>query len=113
MVARSILARRLRQANIQNIARRPLSTTPLLHQKTAPSTSQTPALKPEPERSWLEQKIRGSPTAKKFVVSLATLFGFNTPKQVAGRRAFMMYELLCVPKAEEEKEFWQDGEHAR
>ncbi|GJE96969.1 CBP3-like protein [Phanerochaete sordida] len=112
MVARSILARRLRQAHFQNVARRSLSTSPLLHQKAAPATPQTPPSpppKPEPKRSWIEQKLRQSPTAKKLLFNVASVLGFNSPKQIAGRRAYMMYEELCVRKAEEDSAFWQDG----
>lgn len=40
---------------------------------------------------------------------IITLLGYNSPKQIAGRRAYVMYDAICVPKADEEREFWQEG----
>lgn len=48
----------------------------------------------------------------KVFMGMVTLLGYNSPKQIAGRRAFAMYDRLCVPKADEEQAFWQDGELA-
>ena len=38
-----------------------------------------------------------------------TVLGYNSPKQIAGRRAYYMYESICAVKAGQEKEFWQNG----
>ncbi|KAI0087514.1 hypothetical protein BDY19DRAFT_892805 [Irpex rosettiformis] len=110
MVARSILARRLRQSGIQRVFYRAVSTSQVPQKLTENSpTSSTPSQSPNPppQRSWLTEKVRASPTAKKLFLGLATLMGYNTPKQVAARRSLAMYEKVCVPKADEEQEFWQ------
>ena len=48
--------------------------------------------------------------AKLVFMRLISLMGYGSAKQYAGRRAFAMYEKLCVPRADEERAFWQDGE---
>lgn len=119
MVARSILARRLRQPTLQVVARRYASTSPLSKQKSLhasgsqhpiPEAPKAPA--PEREESWLTRKVKSSPTALKAFTGMATVLGYNSPKQVAGRHAYQLYDQLCVPRADEEQEFWQDGELA-
>ena len=112
MVARSILARRLRHFGAQRILYRAVSTSQApktLPEK--PSTSSTPSQQPDPprQRSWLTEKVRASPTAKKFFLGLATLMGYNTPKQLAARRSLAMYEKVCVPQADVDQQFWQQG----
>ena len=42
-------------------------------------------------------------------MGMAKALGYYSPKQVAGRRAFVMYEDLCVHKPQEDREFWQNG----
>ena len=39
-----------------------------------------------------------------------TGLGYGSPKQVAARRAFFMYEYLCSTRAAEDKQFWLNGE---
>lgn len=114
MVARSILARRLRQSGLQRVAYRAASTAhatkklPEKHHSGSSTPSQQPNA-PPPQRSWLTEKIRESPAATKFFVGLATLLGYNSPKQIAARRSLALYEQVCVPKADEEQHFWQEG----
>jgi hypothetical protein len=42
-------------------------------------------------------------------VKIANAMGYGSPKQVAGRRAFNMYQDLCVRRADEESAFWTTG----
>ncbi|KAH9940622.1 hypothetical protein B0H21DRAFT_575531 [Amylocystis lapponica] len=114
MVARSILARRLRQsAPAFSFARGRFAATAAAPKpqplNSAPET-QTP---PPPRRpqSWLTKKLEGSPAAKSAFLKMATLLGYGSAKQVAGRRAFAMYEQLCVPKPDEDTDFWQHECH--
>ena len=37
------------------------------------------------------------------------LLGYGSKKQIAGRRAFLLYERLCAARPDEEREFWQGG----
>jgi cytochrome b pre-mRNA-processing protein 3 len=124
MVARSILALRLRHSGLQAslIARRSLaSNAPLLKQKAAhakpkPVAAEShkapppPPIPPRSPESWLTRYIKKSPAAKRVFMAVVGAMGYNSPKQVAGRQAFMMYERLCVPKPQEDREFWQEGE---
>ncbi|KAI0683296.1 hypothetical protein BC835DRAFT_1296409 [Cytidiella melzeri] len=111
MVARAILARRLRQSGVQTLLYRAASTaqSPKKLPEKSSSTSSTPykLSRPPQQRSWLTEKVRASPTAKKFFLGLAVLLGYNSTKQVAARRSLAMYEKLCVVKADQEREFWQ------
>jgi hypothetical protein len=43
-------------------------------------------------------------------VQVANAMGYGSPRQVAGRRAFNMYQDLCVRRADEESVFWRTGE---
>lgn len=42
---------------------------------------------------------------------MANIMGYGSPKQVAGRRAFAMYEQLCVVRPDEDMAFWQEECH--
>ena len=53
--------------------------------------------------------MEASPSLKKVFLQAANLMGYGSPKQVAGRRAFAMYEQLCIVRPEEDKTFWQEG----
>lgn len=113
MVARSILTHRLRQPQLCAILYRAASSAPQRKQVTQKATADPQAplkhSKAPPPRSWLTEKVKASPAARNFFVGLATVLGYNSSKQVAARRSYTMYEQLCVPKADEESKFWQDG----
>jgi hypothetical protein len=115
MVARSILARRLRHPGTQRVLFRVASTAQAPQKipekpSTAPtSTTQYKHSKPPPRRSWLTEKVRASPAARSFFLGLATVLGYNSRKQVAARRSLALYERVCVVKADEEREFWIQG----
>ena len=68
-----------------------------------------PSTAPSREKSWLTKKVEASPSLKKVFLQAATVMGYGSPKQVAGRRAFAMYEQLCIVRPEEDKAFWQEG----
>ena len=40
---------------------------------------------------------------------LLNVMGYGSAKQYAGRRTFVMYSNLCVPRADEESAFWREG----
>jgi hypothetical protein len=63
--------------------------------------------KQEPPKSWLTQKVETSPTARRVFLGLTNLFGYGSPKQVAGRRAFGIYDKLAVTAPDKDREFWQ------
>ncbi|KAI0341161.1 hypothetical protein BDW22DRAFT_1333293 [Trametopsis cervina] len=110
MVARSILVHRLRQQGVQKVLSRAASTQnpKKLPQKSSAEPS-TPYKHTRPvQRSWLTEQVKASPTARKFFIGLAKVMGYNSSKQIAGRRSLAMYEKLCAVKADEEREFWQD-----
>jgi len=73
------------------------------------STSNSPPASPK-QQSWLTRKINSSPRAKRIFVQVANAMGYGSPRQVAGRRAFNMYQDLCVRRADEESVFWRTGE---
>lgn len=75
-----------------------------------PSSPESSAVKSQFQESWLTRLVRRNPAAKRAFLGLMTLFGYNSPKQIAGRRAFYLYEYVCAVKAGEEKDFWQNGE---
>jgi cytochrome b pre-mRNA-processing protein 3 len=43
-------------------------------------------------------------------LGLNKILGYDSVKQVSGRRASFMYQVLCTPRADEELEFWKNGE---
>ncbi|KAG7085653.1 hypothetical protein E1B28_003199 [Marasmius oreades] len=73
-------------------------------QKTQTKTS--PAAAPTTE-SWLTRKIETSPSARFWFERLTTLLGYNSPKQIAGRRALVLYDSLCVGTAGANQDFWR------
>ena len=38
------------------------------------------------------------------------VIGYGSPKQMAGRRAFILYDKICAVKPDEDRAFWQNGE---
>ena len=62
-----------------------------------------------PPKNWLTKKLEESPAAKKAFLNLVNAMGYGSAKQVAGRRAFAMYEKCCITRAEEDRQFWQNG----
>lgn len=39
------------------------------------------------------------------------LIGYGSPKQMAGRHSFILYDKICAVKPDEDRAFWQDGEY--
>ncbi|KAI0056044.1 hypothetical protein BV25DRAFT_1814747 [Artomyces pyxidatus] len=66
---------------------------------------------PPPPQTWLTRKLNKSPTAMRVFLKVFGALGYASPKQVAARRALVMYEQLCAGRAEEEKEFWHRDCH--
>ena len=61
------------------------------------------------ENTWLTRQIETSPTAKTLFNALATALGYSSPKQRAGRRAYVLYRNVCAVRPDEDKDFWQKG----
>ena len=60
--------------------------------------------------SWLTRKVEESPIWRSLFFRFTNLVGYGSPKQLAGRRAFVLYEKICAVKPDEDRVFWQDGE---
>lgn len=63
---------------------------------------------PPHPKSWLTRKVQSSPTAMNVFLSVTNVLGYGSPKQVAGRRSFAIYEQLCA-RADEDHIFWRQG----
>lgn len=74
------------------------SATPYAHSKPPP-----------PPKTWLATKLKQNPTALRAFLGFTKLLGYGSKKQIAGRRAFLLYERLCAARPDEEREFWQGG----
>ncbi|CAL1699786.1 unnamed protein product [Somion occarium] len=115
MVARSLLAHRLRHHVASARFIRTVSTAPKPAPKPAPVTGPTTPYShqkpPPPPQTWLTKVLRENPTAMRAFLRISSLLGYGSKKQLAGRRALAMYELLCTRRADEEKDFWQDECH--
>ena len=87
-------------------------TTKTPPQKTQPKPSNNSKnSNHEPKKtSWLTRKVEESPTWRSFFFRFTNLIGYGSPKQLAGRRAFILYEKICAVKPDEDRAFWQDGE---
>ena len=113
MVARSVLAHRLRLSAALPYTRHARALTTQQHQpppSTQNSRSEPPPKKvPLPPQTWLTKRVEESPMARAAFVRLITLMGYGSAKQYAGRRAFAMYSNLCVPRSDAESAFWKEG----
>jgi cytochrome b pre-mRNA-processing protein 3 len=100
-----ILARATRQSRslplLLDQPRRLQSTSPKQQQPTSTGTGKE-------SESWLTQKIRASPAAMKVFMGLAKGLGYASPAQVAARRAFGIYEDICLPRADQDAQFWRE-----
>ncbi|TFK62251.1 hypothetical protein BDN72DRAFT_804284 [Pluteus cervinus] len=87
----------------------PVNTVSVRYTQTkttpAPVPSQTRAA--QQPKSWLTQQVESSPAAKKLFIGITNAFGYGSPKQIAGRRAFAMYEEICAVRPDAERDFWQ------
>ncbi|KAG5643912.1 hypothetical protein DXG03_009484 [Asterophora parasitica] len=97
MVARSVLLRPLRAARL---VAQPVR---LLH---AQNSQQKAA--PQP-KSWLTHKVESSPGAMKAFLRFTNFLGYGSPKQLAGRRAFALYDQVCAVTPDADKDFWQNA----
>ena len=106
-MASSILLRSLRNrtlpGNLSFYTSRCITTK--LPQKTQPIPSNH-ALK----KSWLTRKVEESPMWRALFFQFTNLIGYGSPKQLAGRHSFVLYEKICAVKPDEDRAFWQDGE---
>ncbi|KAF9477155.1 hypothetical protein BDN70DRAFT_811133 [Pholiota conissans] len=105
MVPRSVVLPHLRVSSTSKALRSSYVCRRLVSTQQKPvETSQRPA-----KSSWLTRKVESSPVAKTAFLGLAKVLGYGSPKQVAGMRAFSMYEQLCAVKPDEDREFWQNA----
>ena len=101
MVIRSIFVHQLR--NCQASSRHGVRFMAAQH---SPKNAPQP---PTRAKSWLTRKVESSPSAMKIFLKLTNLLGYGSPKQVAGRRAFALYDQVCAVKPDQDRSFWQDG----
>ena len=78
-------------------------------QSTQSQESSSSQQKPARQPPWLTRKLRENPTAMKAFLGLARAMGYGSKKQLAGRRALVMYQKLCANRPDEDKVFWQEG----
>lgn len=111
MLPRPALAKGARSTSnaLRYSARLVSSARPPAEQQRSTKPVPGPLIAPSREKSWLTKKVEASPSLKKVFLQAANLMGYGSPKQVAGRRAFAMYEQLCIIRPEEDKTFWQEG----
>ena len=77
-----------------------------------------PPQKPQPKllnhmplkRSWLTRKVEESLMWRTLFFKITDLIGYGSPKQMAGRRSFILYDKVCAVKPDDDRAFWQDGE---
>ncbi|KAI0293608.1 hypothetical protein BC826DRAFT_1105033 [Russula brevipes] len=78
----------------------PGPTKPYQHNKAAP-----------PEQSWLTRKLKQSPTAMRAFLKVFGALGYGSSRQIAARRALVLYDQLCADRAEEDRGFWAEECH--
>ena len=96
----------LLQNGFRFLATQPSRTNP---SKSSTNQTLTPPPKREEEKSWLTQKVEASPLTRKFFLGLTNLLGYGSPRQVAGRRAFAIYEQIAARAPDQDKDFWLQG----
>ncbi|CCL98381.1 uncharacterized protein FIBRA_00376 [Fibroporia radiculosa] len=113
MLSRSAISRGLRHSSVHRLGALRLVASGFTPSSEQPTQEAGPAQGSSSRRptSWLTRKLEDSPAAKSAFLKFATFMGYGSPKQVAGRRAFAMYERLCVVRPDEDKAFWQDDCH--
>ena len=73
-------------------------------------TTKLPPHNHAPKRSWLTRKVEESSMWRALFFQFTNLVGYGSPKQLAGRRSFILYDKICAAKPDEDRAFWQDGE---
>jgi len=63
----------------------------------------------QPSKSWLTRKIESSPATRKWFLAITKGLGYDSPKQLAGRRAFLLYERVVALTPDTSVPFWQKG----
>ncbi|KAH9916481.1 uncharacterized protein B0H18DRAFT_1215083 [Fomitopsis serialis] len=108
-----MLARSARSTAIalRRHARLASSTPPPAQQQQPAEPAPGPSTTHPREKSWLTKKVEASPALKRVFLKAANVMGYGSPKQVAGRRAFAMYEQLCIVRPDEDRAFWQEECH--
>ncbi|KAK7460561.1 Serine carboxypeptidase 3 [Stygiomarasmius scandens] len=77
-------------------------------QKTNTGSNATPVSSANRPKSWLTQKVETSPIVRYWFNAITTVLGYNSPKQIAGRRSFLLYEQVCAVAPDAGKDFWQN-----
>ncbi|KAG6837468.1 hypothetical protein H0H93_009011 [Arthromyces matolae] len=106
MVARALLLRQLRHANHLS-----LQKSVRYYAKRVEPAPQSPARPTQQQQSWLTRKVKSSPAAMKIFVGLTNLFGYNSPKQIAARRSFVLYEHVVAATPDVDTQFWHQACH--
>ncbi|KAJ7578017.1 hypothetical protein C8J56DRAFT_364189 [Mycena floridula] len=63
---------------------------------------------PPRKKSWLTHKVETSPTARYWFMKWATLLGYNSPKQIAGRYAFIYLREVVATAPDIDPSFWKN-----
>jgi len=48
------------------------------------------------QKSWVTRQVETPPFARKVFMALATALGYASPRQMVGRRAFVLYNNVCA-----------------
>lgn len=99
MLPRAILTRSL----ARSLATTPHPLFPLRCLSTKPEHQE------QAPKSWLTRKVESSPVAKKWFLTLTSFLGYGSPKQLAGRRSFVLYENIVATAPDQDPAFWQKG----
>ncbi|KAJ8091834.1 Serine carboxypeptidase 3 [Marasmius tenuissimus] len=109
IVPRSLV--HLHQCRVAGNAPRRLKSTQTSRTSKKDFPHNKSSTQPEPKAhqpTWLATKIQTSPTTKFWFDKLVTVLGYNTDKQISGRRTLILYQDLCVSAPDANREFWQN-----
>ena len=100
---------------LRSLRNRSLPSKPLYYTKRCITTKPPQNTQPKslnhmsPNKSWLTHKVEESPIWRTLFFGLTNIMGYGSPKQMAGRQAFILYDKICATKPDEDRVFWQDS----
>jgi cytochrome b pre-mRNA-processing protein 3 len=83
------------------------TTTASTSALSTPPPSKPAALEAPP--NFISRYLMQNPRAMRAFIKMTNLFGYGSPRQLAARRALVLYERLCAGRPEEEMDFWRNG----
>lgn len=63
----------------------------------------------EAKPNFLSRYLMRNPGAMRAFIKMTNIVGYGSPRQLAARRALVLYERLCAARPEEEMDFWRNG----